>query len=298
MIAVSVVRIKDMSHSSNPTQKHLHELRMALKTCDLVALRRLSLSPTGFSRPDLRTKIYILLLHPSLPTTKTPLSPSLRIQLKVDVERTFSRHVDVGLLRRRLARVLGGLFRAFPFMNYYQGFHELVAHLQTVGMKSSCIATFMFVYVRDYMEVSMSTTSQYCAAVMGILRRTDPDLYALMGGTDTSPWFCVSWILTAFVHVLDHENAVRLIDVVVSHNPSFVIFFAVAYLISLRDDLLKCEDEGEVMTLLKLSFASIDVERLIGVAYGLMASGKYDDEFWALGPYSMINTYPSKCPLI
>jgi hypothetical protein len=75
------------------------------------------------------------------------------------------------------------------------------------------------------------------------------------------------WFLTLFINTLPLHLAFRIMDNFMMEGPRFLFQLSLGILRVCGEELLSCEDDGEVMDVLKLYFSSLD-ESVIDVAHG------------------------------
>ena len=287
---------------STALSQHIYSLKTANT---LAEYRNLALSPYGFVNSKIRKSIYSKILHIhaiELPPGTKSLDSTTKNQIELDVRRTFGTKFsaqDTLTLHSGLIALLDHFFTTFPYLNYYQGFHEIAAVLQLLFgclRARAYLCVIGVVFLRDYLEDNMSTTLKHCQLVITIVNAADGHLgQHLTTIQDFNSFFTIPWILTWFSHVLDQERVLRLFDVFITRNPSFVIHLVAQILVNERQKLLECGDMSDILEILmKYHFKNLNWNELLIQA---------DDSFrrdWSttymeiLGPYSVITTFDGK----
>jgi hypothetical protein len=278
------------------------KLKTAIVHEDLEELRMISTQPMGFQTTSQRREAWSLLLHINdLPAKNDyyDLAPELTQQLDLDINRSFNQFPnlleEVKILHRKsLGRVMGYLFQRYNYLHYYQGFHDICSIfilVQGESLAKKSLAVIMNVYLRDFMESKMTGTMLNLGLMMNLMEKVDKKLYDRCNTIEGfEPFFGVSWFLTWFSHHLDEFKSSRLFDVIISKGPIFVIYISVVVFEFAREQVLECEEVGEVLEVMcGLDFDNLDVELIISKANDYHMNYKLDTKI--LGHYSCVNTF-------
>ncbi|KAI8924969.1 rab-GTPase-TBC domain-containing protein [Entophlyctis helioformis] len=225
------------------------------------------------------------------PTVSAPLEPAahgldpdLVHQVGLDVNRSFvqfkeqisglARQHDMDSLRPALNRVILSVFRKYPWLSYYQGFHDVCAILLLVlgeRLATRAAPNLALMWLRDFMEPSLATTMTYTDCLSILVSRIDPELARTLADAENDDMsnaspvpasggngmsgpnaattrfqaiFAISWILTWFSHdVHNAHHASRLFDLFVSSSPLMPVYVAAAIVVSQKHTLMELDSD-------------------------------------------------------
>ncbi|KAJ2793917.1 GTPase-activating protein gyp8, partial [Coemansia helicoidea] len=221
---------------------------------DLTALKQLARTGDGLLTTQLRRQAWPLLLNFRSLADAGDRGAAHRDedQVALDVRRT--RLPDAPEIRRdvrarrlaELSQVVSGVLRSYPWLSYYQGFHELAMTFLCVfgsprpAVEAAKMAALFF--VRDAMGSSLDHVMQQLDLLYVLLEAACPRVHALLAALDVPPFFAISWVLTWFAHdVESFADVCRLFDHLIVSPPLQVVHVAAA-LIRLREaEVLACE---------------------------------------------------------
>ncbi|KAJ1989200.1 GTPase-activating protein gyp8, partial [Coemansia thaxteri] len=129
-------------------------------------------------------------------------------QLELDIPRTslpqsleYERG-EAATKRRRaqLGVVVRSVLRSYPWLSYYQGFHELsLTFLSVFGSERPAIEaakmTALF-FVRDAMASNLDHVLQQLQLMYVLLKAVSPEIHAILVELEVPPFFAISWVLT------------------------------------------------------------------------------------------------------
>ncbi|KAJ2700991.1 GTPase-activating protein gyp8, partial [Coemansia spiralis] len=226
----------------------------ALAEHDLTALKQLARTGDGLLTTQLRRQAWPLLLNfRSLADAGDRATAHCdEEQVALDVRRTRlpeSAEIRHDVRPRRqaeLTKVVNGVLRSYPWLSYYQGFHELAMTFLCVfgtarpATEAAKMAALFF--VRDAMGSTLEHVMQQLDLLYVLLEATCPRVRALLASLDVPPFFAISWVLTWFAHdVASFADVCRIYDLLIVSPPLQVVYVAAA-LIRLREaDVLACE---------------------------------------------------------
>lgn len=244
------------------------------------------------------------------PSTPAAAHPDER-QVELDVQRSFAapwpalRGAELERRREQLHTLILTTLRRYPFLHYYQGFHDVVAvvlltlcpHCDDQLWPSDAayedvqraVDQISLQYVRDAMATDLSPAIAHVKLVMHIVRAADaPFGYAL--DAVFAPQHMIAplpWLLTLMTHDAPSlPCAQRLLDVVWTHGPASALYLSAALVLDHKADLervaaasarpLSSLDMPEAHTLLAGAPASLHapatLERVVARACDLQAA--------------------------
>ncbi|KAJ2819886.1 GTPase-activating protein gyp8, partial [Coemansia erecta] len=151
------------SRRARKSPSRIQQISQAISGRDLASLKHLARTGDGLVTTRLRRRAWPLLLNfrslldPGTHHDKHPDEP----QVALDVPRTHVfqsnelRRSDDGVRRRQeqLHGVVNGVLRAYPWLRYYQGFHELampfVCVFGSAGAAREALRMVALFFVRD-----------------------------------------------------------------------------------------------------------------------------------------------------
>ncbi|KAJ2754300.1 GTPase-activating protein gyp8 [Coemansia aciculifera] len=158
---------------------------------------------------------------------------------------------DADATKRRQAQlgtVVRSVLRSYPWLGYYQGFHELsLIFLSVFGSERPAIEASKMValfFVRDAMASNLDHVLQQLQLLYVILKAISPDIHALLVELEVPPFFAISWVLTWFAHDLDDFQSIcRIFDFLIVSPPMQVVYMAAAMLKRNERDILAYEPD-------------------------------------------------------
>ena len=207
-------------------------------------------------------------------TTLTVSVEVLGIEM-LDDRLTGSTGTDEELSKKKdeLSNVITNVLRNYPYICYFQGYHDIVQVLLLVlGEKQAApaVTQISLFRIRDYMLPSLKPSLKHLQIIPAIIERADPGLRQHL--SDVRPFFALAATLTLYAHdIQEYSDIARLFDFLLAHEPVVPIYLFAAIILSRKKELLKIPmDEPEMMhfTLSKLP-SPLDLDGLIQSALQL-----------------------------
>ncbi|KAJ2814399.1 GTPase-activating protein gyp8, partial [Coemansia sp. 'formosensis'] len=156
---------------------------------------------------------------------------------------------DADATKRRQAQlgtVVRSVLRSYPWLGYYQGFHELsLTFLSVFGSERPAIEASKMValfFVRDAMASNLDHVLQQLQLLYVMLKVISPEIHELLVELEVPPFFAISWVLTWFAHDLeDFQSICRIFDFLIVSPPMQVVYMAAAMLKRNERDILAYE---------------------------------------------------------
>lgn len=253
-----------------------------LKACkqrDLTKLRELAESQGGFLNDEIRQQAWPILLGlpskyldddsswESLPPHKD------EDQVQLDVDRAFAYYPSHpsesarSLQKSQLSSLILSVLRRYPYLHYFQGYHDISQVLLLVlppSLRSPALARLSALRIRDFMLPNLQAAIAQLRLIPDILRVSDPKLWRHLSGTE--PFFALSGTLTMYAHDITTLGEItRLFDVLLAREPVFSVYMFAAIVRSRRGELFDTpQDEPEMLhSILSKLPKPLDLERLI-----------------------------------
>ncbi|KAJ7155489.1 rab-GTPase-TBC domain-containing protein [Mycena crocata] len=218
--------------------------------------RRLSLCPGGFG--DKRTDIWSKVLHaqpqPELKGLEQSSSHPDERQIRLDTERSFvlypvDSQTDKDTLQSELHDLLTRIFRKFPKLNYFQGYHDIVTVLLLTcppELQLPCAEQLSLQRVRDSMGSTLDPVLGLLRVMKNLLRVADPKYAELLERTSPLPYYALPNLLTLFSHDMPTLPLIQhVFDYLLCRPPIFVVYLASAIILSRKPEVERLEEEGE-----------------------------------------------------
>ncbi|OJJ86464.1 TBC domain-containing protein [Aspergillus glaucus CBS 516.65] len=286
-------------------ESHLAEkvdaIRRACDLGDLDALVSHARSEGGFLRDDLRQLAWPILLRcqqarrdDDKDWNELPRHAD-EDQVQLDVHRSFVYYpsgTDEELSKKKdeLSNVITNVLRNYPYLCYFQGYHDIVQVLLLVlGEKQAApaVTQISLFRIRDYMLPSLKPSLKHLQIIPAIIERADPGLRQHL--SDVRPFFALAATLTLYAHdIQEYSDIARLFDFLLAHEPVVPIYLFAAIILSRKKELLEIPvDEPEMMhfTLSKLP-SPLDLDGLIQSAVQLF--NDYPPESLPFGVWKQI----------
>ncbi|KAA8635877.1 hypothetical protein SMACR_01716 [Sordaria macrospora] len=237
-----------------------------LKACkqrDLTKLRALAESHGGFLSDEIRQQAWPILLGipPKYDQDSEPSWESLpphkdEDQVQLDVDRAFCYYPEHeteherNLQKFQLSSLILSVLRRYPYLHYFQGYHDICQVLLLVlppSLRSIALARLSALRIRDFMLPNLQAAIAQLRLIPDILRVSDPKLWRHLSGTE--PFFALSGTLTMYAHDITTLGEItRLFDVLLAREPVFSVYMFAAIVRSRREELFDTpEDEPEML---------------------------------------------------
>ncbi|KAI9503736.1 GTPase-activating protein gyp8 [Coemansia spiralis] len=254
------------SRSKLPRAKRISQ---AVSNLDLNALKQLARTGDGLQSIRLRRRAWPLLLNfrSLFDARDRDVAHSDEKQVELDIVRTnlpksTEYRKDEAATKKRqeqLGVVVRTVLRSYPWLGYYQGFHELsLVFLCVFGSErpateaSKMVALF---FVRDAMSSNLDNVLLQLQLLYALLKAVSPEIYAMLTELDVPPFFAISWVLTWFAHDLDDfQDICRIFDFLIVSPPLQIVYMAAALIKHNEKEILGCERDFAIVhtTLAKL----------------------------------------------
>ena len=220
-------------------------------------------------------------------------------QVDLDVSRAFvfypSDQPDSALdvKKEELYNIIIETLRRYPFLAYFQGYHDIVqVFLLVLGkdLAVNAVARLSLLRIRDFMLPSLSPSLAHLYLLPAILHSVDRKLYRHL--SQTKPFFALAATLTLYAHEIQgYADIARLFDFLLSQEAVVSVYFFAQIILSRRAELFAIpEDDSDMLhfTLSKLP-QPLDLDSLIESTEVLFL----DNPPWALpfGAWRKVSTY-------
>ena len=125
-----------------------------------------------------------------------------------------------------LSHLINEVLRRYPFLHYFQGFHDICqVFLLVLGLERAieCVTRLCLTRIRDFMLPSLSPALSHLMVLPDIVRAEDPSLWKHI--SHTQPFFALSATLTLYAHdVQAYDDIARLFDVILAREPVFSLY--------------------------------------------------------------------------
>lgn len=180
-------------------------------------------------------------------------------QVQLDVDRAFvyypqhASNADELRQKRALSELIVQVLRRFPYLCYFQGFHDICQVFLLVLPPPICtpaVTRLAVLRIRDFMLPTIDAAVQQLLLLPDILRKADPALWNhLRLAQHPRPFFALSGTLTMYAHDVQSLGAItRLFDVMLARPPAFSLYLFAAIVRAHRDALFATPaDEPEML---------------------------------------------------
>ena len=128
--------------------------------------------------------------------------------------------------KEELSDLINAVLRFYPFLHYFQGFHDICQVLLLVlgpDQAVFCVSRLCLTRIRDFMLASLSPALSHLQLLPDILQVEDKKLYDHL--SQTQPYFALAATLTLYAHeIRDYGDIARLFDVLLAQEPIFSIY--------------------------------------------------------------------------
>lgn len=225
---------------------------------DYNTLRTISRQEGGFLTNSLRNRVWPKLLNLNryeLVDYRVYLDPHRDdSQVKCDVDRSLwsFKHTSLWADNHRenrrsvLSNVIMSVLCRHSELYYYQGFHDLVSVFLLVQEEDHLAFAMAEIvslhFLKDCMQKDFVVISKLTPLLFNIVASANRELHSYLLRSGMEPFFAISWIITWFAHDIKEINTVaRIYDAMLCSHPSFSLYLSAAYLLHLKDDILKEE---------------------------------------------------------
>ncbi|KZV64179.1 hypothetical protein PENSPDRAFT_690995 [Peniophora sp. CONT] len=228
---------------------------------DWEALRKRSLEPGGFGEE--RVTIWPKLLHVQPPKSATP-DPNSSLtatshaderQIRLDTDRSFvlypaeDEEDDRSHHQNELYDLIVSVFRKYPGLNYFQGYHDIVTVFFLTlppELQLPAVEKMSLHRLRDAMGKTLEPLMGMLRILQRLLHLADAEFAGVLEDQMPIPYAALSHILTLFAHDVPTLALVQhVFDYLLARPPIAVVYLAAAIMLTHRDEILLLEREGE-----------------------------------------------------
>ncbi|KAL5522985.1 GYP8 [Sanghuangporus sanghuang] len=175
-------------------------------------------------------------------------------QIKLDTDRSFVLYGvedenNVEILQARLNSLITSVFRKYPQLNYFQGYHDIISVLYLTLPEEeqlACAEKMSLHRLRDAMGKGLEPLLGLLLILKYLLRLVDADYAALLERNTPLPYFALSNLLTLFSHDVPTLLLIQhIFDFLLCRPPIAVVYLVASITLSHRDEAFRMEREGE-----------------------------------------------------
>ncbi|KAH6899043.1 rab-GTPase-TBC domain-containing protein [Thelonectria olida] len=192
-------------------------------------------------------------------------------QVQLDVNRSFiyypSNLSDSELTQRKseLSALINEVLRRYPFLCYFQGYHDICQVLLLVlepAWRARTLARLSVLRIRDFMLPSFAPTTSQLRLLPDIISNADPKLRRHLAGIE--PFYALAGTLTMYAHnIEDYRDIARLFDVFLAREPVFSIYVFSQIIIDRRDEIFEIDEPDMLHVILGKVPPKMDLDKLI-----------------------------------
>ncbi|KAJ2858911.1 GTPase-activating protein gyp8 [Coemansia erecta] len=258
-------RASDEESSGSAAEPRAKRIAQAIASIDLTELKQLARTGNGLQTMRNRRRAWPLLLNFRSLTEEEeeeeeeaahPDEPQVALDIvRTSLPKSTEYRKDEAATKKRqeqLGKVVGAVLRKYPWLGYYQGFHELVltflcvfGSVRPATEAAKMVALF---FVRDAMSSNLDNVLVQLQLLYVLLREISPDVHALLAELDVPPFFAISWVLTWFAHDIDgFDDMCRIYDFLIVSPPLQVVYMAAALVKRNERAILACERDFAIV---------------------------------------------------
>ncbi|KAI9456376.1 rab-GTPase-TBC domain-containing protein [Lactarius psammicola] len=177
-------------------------------------------------------------------------------QIRLDTDRSFVLYpVDDGPDDSRFARqaelnrLIVQLFRRYPGLNYFQGFHDIATVLQLTlppELALPALEKLSLHRLRDSMGHTLEPLTALMLILQRLLRLADPPYAALLEEHAPLPYAALPHLLTLLAHATPTLPLIQhIFDYLLVRPPLAIVYLVAAITLSRKDLVLKLGEGGE-----------------------------------------------------
>ncbi|KAK8011478.1 hypothetical protein PG990_010443 [Apiospora arundinis] len=166
-------------------------------------------------------------------------------QVRLDVDRSFiyypnnASQADLDTKKTELSDLITETLRRYPFLCYFQGYHDICQVLLLVlspEQRPAAMARLSALRIRDFMLPNLAPAVAQLRLIPDILGAADPALCAHL--SQTEPFFALSGTLTMYAHDIQSYGAIaRLFDALLAREPVFGVYMFARIVLDRRAEL-------------------------------------------------------------
>ncbi|KAL5522754.1 hypothetical protein ACEPAG_8772 [Sanghuangporus baumii] len=175
-------------------------------------------------------------------------------QIKLDTDRSFVLYgvedeENVEILQAKLNSLITSVFRKYPQLSYFQGYHDIISVLYLTLPEEeqlACAEKMSLHRLRDSMGKGLEPLLGLLHILKYLLRLIDADYAALLERNAPLPYFALSNLLTFFSHDVPTLPLIQhIFDFLLCRPPIAVVYLVASITLSHRDEAFRMETEGE-----------------------------------------------------
>ncbi|KAL5481071.1 GYP8 [Sanghuangporus weigelae] len=179
-------------------------------------------------------------------------------QIKLDTDRSFVLYGSyylqedeetVEFLQAKLNSLITSVFRKYPQLSYFQGYHDIISVLYLTLPEEeqlACAEKMSLHRLRDAMGKGLEPLLGLLHILKYLLRLIDADYAALLERNTPLPYFALSNLLTFFSHDVPTLPLIQhVFDFLLCRPPITVVYLVASITLSHRDEAFRMETEGE-----------------------------------------------------
>jgi hypothetical protein len=190
---------------------------------------------------------------------------------------------QLDLRKSELSSLITEVLRRYPFLCYFQGFHDICQVFLLVlepRLRADVVARLSVLRIRDFMLPRLGPTTAQLKLLPDLFAKADPKLRAHIAGIE--PFYALAGTLTMYAHNIEaYQDIARLFDVFLAREPVFTIYVFAQIVIDRRDEILEIDDADLLMVILSKVPPNMDLDSL--VARAVILFNRYPPEtlrFW------------------
>lgn len=182
---------------------------------------------------------------------------------------------DSELTQRKseLSALINEVLRRYPFLCYFQGYHDICQVLLLVlepAWRARTLARLSVLRIRDFMLPSFAPTTAQLWLLPDIISNADPKLRRHLAGIE--PFYALAGTLTMYSHNIEgYRDIARLFDVFLAREPVFSIYVFAQIIMDRRDEIFDIDEPDMLHVILGKVPASMDLDKLIADSCGLFS---------------------------
>ncbi|KAJ4258693.1 GTPase-activating protein gyp8 [Fusarium torreyae] len=262
------------------------EILEACKWRDISRLRALSEAHGGFLSDTLRRQAWPILLGLDAPSDSQDdlvsdedafgdwkELPRHRDedQVQLDVNRSFIYYphnqsdAELSLRKSELSSLITEVLRRYPFLCYFQGYHDISQVLLLVlapAWRARVLARLSVLRIRDFMLPNFGPTTAQLRLLPDILHAADPKLRRHLAGVE--PFYALAGTLTMYAHNIEaYQDIARLFDVFLAREPVFTVYVFAQIILDRRNEIFEIDEPDMLHVILGKVPTKMDLDELI-----------------------------------
>ncbi|KAM0557954.1 hypothetical protein ACHAPJ_005118 [Fusarium lateritium] len=262
------------------------EILEACKWRDISRLRALSEAHGGFLSDTLRREAWPILLGLDAPSDSQDDLVSAEDafgdwkelprhrdedQVQLDVNRSFIYYpnnqsdAELSLRKSELSSLITEVLRRYPFLCYFQGYHDISQVLLLVlapAWRARVLARLSVLRIRDFMLPNFGPTTAQLRLLPDILHAADPKLRRHLAGVE--PFYALAGTLTMYAHNIEaYQDIARLFDVFLAREPVFTVYVFAQIILDRRNEIFEIDEPDMLHVILGKVPTKMDLDELI-----------------------------------